>query len=130
VFGFTTGVIIQRKWKQAENMLKDTCFKPDVAIICNTDIIKEDGIYGAPTIAIEVISKGTKKKDLVDKYDYYEESGVKEYWIIYPETDIIEIHYLDENGEYSKSTKFSLYDEITTDIFKGFKLKINKEDVQ
>jgi Uma2 family endonuclease len=49
-------------------------------------IIKEDGIYGAPDLVIEVLSPGTKSFDLTKKKKIYEKSGVKEYWVVDPQT--------------------------------------------
>ena len=41
---------------------------------------------GAPDLVIEILSKGNRKYDLKDKKDVYEQSGVKEYWVVDPET--------------------------------------------
>ena len=125
VFGSNYTYVLQNKWKKERKLPEDTGVKPDIAIVCNAEILKEDAAYGAPTIAIEVLSKGTRKKDLNDKYDLYEENGVKEYWVIYPEEEIIEINYLNENGVYAKNKKFTFDDEINVNILGDFKLKVN-----
>ena len=125
VLGSNMCFVLQRKWKKERNIKPDIGLKPDVSIVCNSDILKEDAGYGAPTIAVEVISKGTKKKDLHDKFEIYEENGVKEYWIVFPENETVEVYYLDKEGKYSKSKKFSFSDEITTNIFADFKLRVN-----
>ena len=63
-------------------------FQPDLVFISNenSSILKKDGIHGAPDLVIEVLSPGTKNFDLVKKKKVYEQSGVKEYWVIDPET--------------------------------------------
>ena len=33
-------------------------------IICNKDIIRENGIYGAPDLVVEVLSPGTGKNEI------------------------------------------------------------------
>ncbi len=58
---------------------------PDSMIICNQDIIKRDGVYGAPDLVIEVLSPSTAHRDKGDKKALYEKHGVKEYWIISPD---------------------------------------------
>ena len=56
---------------------KDTVI-PDVMIVCNKEIIKKDGIYGAPDLIVEVLSPGTAKNDRGYKRDLYGKCGVKE----------------------------------------------------
>ena len=62
--------------------------QPDIAFIANENIsiIKEDGIYGAPDLIIEILSPGTESFDKKTKRDRYEKAGVKEYWIVDPKT--------------------------------------------
>jgi Uma2 family endonuclease len=60
--------------------------QPDIIFIANDKIglIKENGLHGAPDIAIEILSPQTGKYDLEDKMEVYAANGVKEYWIIEP----------------------------------------------
>ena len=67
---------------------------PDIMIICNRDIVKRNGIYGTPDLIVEVISPGTAKYDRGYKKRLYEKHGVKEYWIVEPETRSIEVYLL------------------------------------
>jgi len=63
--------------------------QPDILFIAraNAKIVEENGyVHGVPDLIIEVLSPGNKKHDLVIKKDLYEKFGVKEYWIIDPET--------------------------------------------
>jgi Uma2 family endonuclease len=62
--------------------------QPDVIYVSkqNLSIIKNDAIHGVPDLLVEVISPGNSKHDLVLKKDLYQKFGVKEYWIIDPET--------------------------------------------
>ena len=67
---------------------------PDAMIICNKDIIKPDGIHGAPDLIVEVLSPSTAKNDRGYKKELYERSGVKEYWIVDPTVRTIEAYLL------------------------------------
>ena len=80
---------------------KKNAFQPDIFYISNErkDIIKENGIYGAPDLVIEILSKGNKKTDLTKKRNVYETSGVKEYWVADPDTKWCKGFIL-ENGVY------------------------------
>ncbi|MDR1702018.1 MAG: Uma2 family endonuclease [Sporomusaceae bacterium] len=86
---------------------KDT-FIPDVMIVCNKDIIKNDGIYGAPDLVVEVLSPGSAKNDRGYKKDLYEKSGVKEYWLVGIETRSIEV-YLLKDGKYILDNVYSIF---------------------
>lgn len=81
---------------------------PDAMIICRKDIIHLDGIHGAPDLIVEVLSPSTAKNDRGYKKDLYEQSGVKEYWIVDPAMRSIEA-YLLENGKYSLKDFYGLF---------------------
>ncbi len=60
--------------------------QPDLMIACDLeDTVNEKGRYmGTPTLCIEIISKSTRSKDMVDKLNTYMLSGVREFWIVDP----------------------------------------------
>ncbi len=63
--------------------------QPDIVFITseNLSIIKEDSnIQGVPDLIVEVLSSGNSDHDLKKKRTLYEKFGVKEYWIIDPQT--------------------------------------------
>ncbi len=61
--------------------------QPDIVFVSkeNESIIK-DHIHGVPDLLIELLSPGNKSHDTVRKKNLYEKFGVKEFWIIDPET--------------------------------------------
>ncbi len=61
--------------------------QPDIIFVSkkNEGIVK-DHIHGVPDLLIELLSPGNKSHDTVKKKNLYEKFGVKEYWIIDPET--------------------------------------------
>lgn len=77
--------------------------QPDIVFVAkkNQSILKEDGIYGAPDLIIEVLSPGTEKFDREDKRKLYEKSGIREYWIVDPKTK-------EGKGYQLKNSKFIL----------------------
>jgi Uma2 family endonuclease len=62
--------------------------QPDLIILLheNSSLVGEDAIHGAPDILLEVLSPGNPDHDLVRKKELYQKFGVKEYWVINPET--------------------------------------------
>lgn len=90
---------------------------PDVMIVCNKEIIKKDGIHGAPDLVVEVLSPSTAKNDRGYKKDLYERTGVKEYWIADANLRSIE-SYLLNDGKYCLHEIYRLPDDNMTDTEK------------
>ncbi|MEZ3461405.1 MAG: Uma2 family endonuclease [Lachnospiraceae bacterium] len=81
---------------------------PDAMIVCNKNIIRLDGIHGAPDLVVEVLSPGTAKNDRGYKKNLYETAGVKEYWIVDPISHSIEVYIL-ANGKFVLDEVYALY---------------------
>ncbi len=79
--------------------------QPDIVFITseNLEIMQEGKIKGTPDLIIEVLSPGNKKHDIEKKKIVYEKFGVKEYFIVDPETKETITWYL-KNKKYSKQT--------------------------
>jgi Uma2 family endonuclease len=68
--------------------------EPDLLFVA-TDrlfIVQEKNVQGAPDLVIEILSKGTRRRDLGDKREIYERSGVREYWVLDPEGGAAVLH--------------------------------------
>ncbi len=102
-----------------------TVVQPDLSIICDLTKIKEKGCFGSPDWIIEIISPNTSKKDLQDKYDVYEEAGVKEYWVVMPKSQIVEIYVL-ENNRYRRVGAYAQEDIISPVIFPDLKISLGE----
>jgi Uma2 family endonuclease len=50
----------------------------------------EEGI--APQVVFEILSPGNTQQEMIDKYGFYEEYGVEEYYVFNPATNILEIY--------------------------------------
>jgi Uma2 family endonuclease len=92
-----------------------TVVQPDICVICDPEKIDEKGCIGAPDMVVEVLSPGTKKYDLNDKYHIYESCGVKEYWVVDPYSKDITVFILGDDGKYQKET---VYELITDSVLK------------
>jgi len=80
----------------------DTVFEPDIVVVCDLAKLDKHGCNGAPDFVIEVISLSTAKYDRVYKLRKYEKAGVREYWIVDPETKSVQVFTL-ENGRFLAS---------------------------
>ncbi len=77
-----------------------TVVQPDICVICDLNKLDDDGCLGAPDWVIEIISPRTAKNDFNEKFNLYEESGVREYWIVQPKEKAVNVYVL-ENGTYA-----------------------------
>jgi Uma2 family endonuclease len=74
--------------------------QPDIAVIGDRKKIDDRGCRGAPDWVIEVLSPGSRDRDLTVKRDLYERSGVRLYWIVSPQKRHFTVLRLGENGRY------------------------------
>lgn len=67
--------------------------QPDVVVILTEHLgrIHDEGLRGAPDLAVEVLSPGHPARDRVYKRHQYFRFGVREYWIVDPMENIVEV---------------------------------------
>ena len=78
----------------------DTMVEPDLAIICDPGKLDKHGCKGAPDMVVEILSPATRRRDSLVKLNLYQQAGVREYWIVDPETETVMVHLLGEDGIY------------------------------
>lgn len=106
-----------------------TVLQPDISIICDDKKLDEKGCLGAPDFIAEVTSPASLKRDIEEKFRVYEKHGVREYWIIFPETKSVNVFVLDKKGKYqlegmyaSDSTvKVNIFEDLEIDLIELFK---------
>jgi len=76
-------------------MDEENRFVPDFMVVCDPGKIKGNGVHGAPDLVVEVLSPGTAKNDKTVKKDAYARCGVREYWLVDPDSKSIEVYRLD-----------------------------------
>ncbi|MEQ1636412.1 MAG: Uma2 family endonuclease [Methylococcaceae bacterium] len=94
-----------------------TVVQPDLCVICNPDILDQQGCNGAPDWIIEILSKGNSKREMQVKYQLYAESGVQEYWLVYPNDQAIHQFILDTEGHYQLKAMYTDDDVATPQLF-------------
>jgi len=74
--------------------------EPDMFFIASehASIITEKHIMGVPDLVVEILSAGSRKTDEIIKRRLYEQYGVKEYWIIDPELELIKVYRMGVAG--------------------------------
>jgi len=99
--------------------------QPDIMVICDLEDNLDDNDYykGVPTLIVEVLSKGTRRKDLIKKLDLYMSCGVKEYWIANPENKEV-IVYLFEEQNIQEFTTYRQNEMVQSYLFENLKLEV------
>jgi Uma2 family endonuclease len=100
-----------------------TVVQPDICIICDERKLDDHGCNGAPDLIVEILSPKNSKHDVDTKFKLYQESGVKEYWIVETEERIVLVYSL-QNGIYIGLKPFSEGEEITSLLFPEMKIAV------
>ena len=103
-----------------------TVVQPDLCVICNSELLDLQGCNGAPDWIIEILSKGNAKRDMQIKYELYQESGVMEYWIVYPEEQAIHQFVLDEHERYQLKHMYTDDDIATPYLFPELAIELTE----
>ena len=101
-----------------------TVVQPDICVICDENKLDDKGCIGAPDWVIEILSPGNSKVEMKNKFEVYQENGVKEYWLAEPTTETIFVYILNDEGKYIGLHPFTTLDIITSHIFPDFELNV------
>ncbi len=82
---------------------KRNILQPDIIFIANDNLgkIEKTGLQGAPDLVIEILSPATSHFDMEEKKSIYEQSEVKEYFIVEPNSKNVYTNIL-QNREYKE----------------------------
>jgi len=100
-----------------------TVVQPDISIICDKSKLDDRGCLGSPDLIVEILSKTSEKRDIHDKYDLYEETSVREYWIVDPEVKTVDIFVLEEEKYISCGNFYEKTDTFKSSIFPEMDIK-------
>lgn len=96
-----------------------TVVQPDVLVVCDQAKIHEDGIRGAPDFVAEVLSDSTANKDFSIKKEIYERHGVREYWLIQPDTGTV-FQYIREGRIFTPLQEHRRGEPVKSAVIEGF----------
>ncbi|MEL6524197.1 MAG: Uma2 family endonuclease, partial [Chloroflexota bacterium] len=74
--------------------------------------VNDKRLVGAPELVVEVLSPSTAKYDRHQKFNAYEQHAVREYWIVDPANETVEVYTLADNtlnrqGVYNREDEFT-----------------------
>ena len=79
---------------------EENVVQPDLLLVRKErlSIIGEANLPAAPDLVVEILSPGTRKKDLAIKRKIYARFGVQEYWVVDPDANTLEVLTWKESG--------------------------------
>lgn len=96
--------------------------EPDISVICDKNKLDKRGCIGAPDWIIEITSPTTQTRDYGLKLFKYRTAGVREYWIINPLRNTVNVF----DFEHDKGTgQYGFDDEISVCIYDGLTIRIS-----
>ena len=76
-------------------------FEPDMIVICphneSDDRLQTNGCHGAQDWVIEIVSPPSRTMDHLRKLNKYQETGVREYWIVNAKTENVLVYQFGEH---------------------------------
>jgi len=93
-----------------------------VSFVKQSNITPSQGfIYGAPDLAVEIVSPSQKEPQMLAKANEYFHYGTQVVWLVYPRQKTIEVH------TPGKAIKYGLGDTIPGgDLLPGFSLSVSQ----
>lgn len=102
--------------------------EPDVIFVApdQLDILTAQNIRGTPAMVIEILSPSTRKRDRQIKQKLYERSGVREYWLVDPELNVVTRYRRAADGSFPLFASLSAegHNALETPLLPGWSLAL------
>lgn len=103
-----------------------TVVQPDLGVICDASKLDEKGCAGAPDLVIEILSPGNTRREMREKYEVYQESGVREYWLVNPVEKVVFIYILNNQHTFIGLAPAVDGDILRSHIFPELEVDLNE----
>ncbi len=74
-----------------------TMVQPDLLVICDGEKLTNRNLCGAPDLVVEILSPSSYFNDVERKLKKYQAAGVREYWIVNPDTLSVFVYHFEQN---------------------------------
>ena len=103
----------------------DTMVEPDISVVCDHDKLDKHGCKGAPDLVVEILSPSTQRHDRLVKLDLYQRAGVREYWIVDPDSSTVQVFML-KDGYLHPHEVYSEKDIAKVNVLDGCFIELSK----
>ena len=107
-----------------EDESDDTVVQPDIIVVCDKSKIGDEGIRGAPDLAIEILSPSNTAIEMEEKRCLYQDAGVREYWVVDPKNSRVTV-YCFQDGEILVKA-YEKPDAVPAGIFPDFAVALDR----
>ena len=102
--------------------------EPDLVFVApdQFEILTAKNIQGTPALVVEILSPSTRKRDREIKRQLYDRSGVREYWLVDPEQDVVTIYRRAVDGSFPQVARLTAtaLDNVDTPLLQGWSLPV------
>jgi len=105
--------------KDKDDNIVYTVVQPDIYVVCDLSKLDDRGCLGAPDLIIEIVSSNNSKRDVKEKFEIYQQHGVREYWIVNPNEEYVNVFVLGKEGKFQLVGMYAGDDKIPVNIFDG-----------
>lgn len=104
----------------------DTVVEPDLSVVCDRSKIDRYGCKGAPDLVVEVLSPSSLRHDRFVKLGLYQRAKVREYWIVDPEYQSVQVFTLDASGFLRIREEYGSGDIARVNVLEGCFIDLGK----
>lgn len=103
----------------------DTVVEPDLVVICDPSKLDDRGCKGAPDMVVEILSPSTQRHDRLVKLGLYQRAGVREYWIVSPEEQTVQV-FLRQDGSLQLHEVYDRQGVAKVNVLDGCFIELSK----
>jgi Uma2 family endonuclease len=103
--------------------------EPDLLLIGpnQPEILTARNVQGPPVLVIEVVSPSTRSRDERLKRDLFSRTGVREYWLVNPDTNVVTVHRKEAGERFGTACSLAAADRewLTTPLLPGLSIALD-----
>jgi Uma2 family endonuclease len=103
-------------------------FEPDLLYLSNErrELLTLKNLQGSPDLVVEILSPSTRSRDERLKRDVYQRTGVREYWMIDPDRNLVDVYRWKQPECSEKPLRLGIGESLTTPLIPGLVLPFEK----
>lgn len=104
----------------------DTMVEPDISVVCDSGKLDKQGCKGAPDLVVEILSPSSQRHDRLVKLGLYQRAGVREYWIVDPDNQTVQVMLRDGGNILQLHEVYSKGDVARVNVLEGCFIDLGK----